>query len=174
MSRRLDASTAEIVKVLQRYGYDVAHPVEIDLQEYQAKVTLTGNRFALVSKNDQGGWVMEYAKSNPAVDPDEITYHDTLCIYNALTRDGERLLALWNDSLGKPAFRDKAAEYSADLNQNSYLRRKIERILKAERNRQLANEQAEQEAAARAALETANAAARTGRRIAPPLPVTWE
>ena len=174
MSRRLDATTAEIVKVLQRYGYDVSHPVEIDLQEYQAKVTLTGNRFALVSKNDQGGWVMEYAKVDPAVDPDKLTYHDHLCIYNALTRDGERLMALWNDSLGKPAFREKAAEYSADLNQNNYLRRKIERLLKAERNRQLIAEQAEQEAAARAALETANAAARTGRRIAPPLPVTWE
>ncbi len=80
MSRRLDATTAEIVKTLQRYGYDVSFPIEIDLQEYQAKVTLTGNRHALVSKNDQGGWVM--------------------------------------DSLGKPAFRDKAAEYSADLNQN--------------------------------------------------------
>ena len=39
--------------------------------------------------------------------------------------------------------------------------------MKAERNRQLIAEQAEQEAAARAALETANAAARTGRRIAP-------
>ena len=142
---RLDASTAEIVKQLQRYGYDVFFPISIDLQEYQAKVALTGNRFALVSRNDQGGFVMEYAK--PPVDPDEITYHDLLSIYNALENDNRRLMALWNDSLGKPAFRDKAAEYSADLNQNSYLRRKIERLLREERARQYAAERAELEAA---------------------------
>ncbi len=143
MSRRLDATTAEIVKTLQRYGYDVSFPIEIDLQEYQAKVTLTGNRHALVSKNDQGGWVM--------------------------------------DSLGKPAFRDKAAEYSADLNQNGYLKRKIERLLQERRRQNLAEQEAAANLAAfdiiaskRAALETANAAARTGRTMPPPLPVTWE
>ncbi len=181
MSRRLDATTAEIVRVLQRYGYDVSFPVEIDLRDFQATVTLTGNRHALVSKNDQGGWVMEYAKVDPAVDPDKLTYHDHLCIYNALTRDGERLMALWNDSLGKPAFRDKAAEYSADLNQNGYLKRKIERLLQERRRQNLAEQEAAANLAAfdiiaskRAALETANAAARTGRTMPPPLPVTWE
>ncbi len=44
MSRYLDATTAEIVRVLQRYGYDVSFPVEIDLRDFQATVTFTGNR----------------------------------------------------------------------------------------------------------------------------------
>ncbi len=155
MSRYLDATTAEIVRVLQRYGYDVSFPVEIDLRDFQATVTLTGNRHALVSKNDQGGWVMEYAKVDPAVDPDKLTYHDHLCIYNALENDNRRLMELWNNALGTAALREKAAEYSADLNQNSYLRRKIERLLREERARQYAAERAELEAAERRAAADA-------------------
>jgi hypothetical protein len=85
-----------------------------------------------------------------------LTYHDHLCIYNALTREGVRLMALWYDSLCEPALRDKAAEYSADLNQNNYLKCKVERLLKAERNRQLAAERAEQAAALKSDLTSSN------------------
>ncbi len=51
---RLDSSTAEIVLFLQALGYRVNHPIEAELGDDQARIALTGNRHAIVTRKDSG------------------------------------------------------------------------------------------------------------------------
>ncbi len=55
---RLDATTAEIIQFLQRQGYRVHFPVEAEIGDEQARVSL-GNRHAIVTRN-AGGLHAEY------------------------------------------------------------------------------------------------------------------
>ncbi len=61
---RLDSSTAEIVLFLQQQGYWVNHPIEAEIGDEQARISLTGNRHAIVTRND-GGLHAEYERTTP-------------------------------------------------------------------------------------------------------------
>ncbi len=158
---RLDASTVEIVNALQKAGYDVHFPIECDLGNYQAKVTLSGGRTALVSRNEQGGWVFEYdVPTAPPAESDNLTYYDMLNVSIALDHEYDRVTALWHDVVGKPAFKDKAREYADACNRTSALRQKVNRILQANRRQQRHDEEIEQARIARKAAIAAQEAAR--------------
>ena len=58
---------------------------------------------------------MEYETALPPA-PEQLNYYDLLSVAVHLDRANDRLTALWHDVLGKPAFKDKAAEYANDLN----------------------------------------------------------
>ena len=51
---RLDSSTAEIVLFLQKQGYRVNHPVEVEIGDEQARIAVSGNRYAIVTRKDSG------------------------------------------------------------------------------------------------------------------------
>ncbi len=51
---RVDASTAEIVLFLQKQGYRVSHPVEAEIGDDHARIALSGNRYAVVTRQDSG------------------------------------------------------------------------------------------------------------------------
>ena len=51
---RLDASTAELVRFLQRRGHQVNHPVEAEIGDKQARITLKGNRYVIVTRTSNG------------------------------------------------------------------------------------------------------------------------
>ncbi len=57
---RLDASTAEIVRFLEKQGYRVNHPVEAEIGDEQARIAVSGNRYVIVTRKG-GGLHAEYA-----------------------------------------------------------------------------------------------------------------
>ncbi len=132
---RLDATTPELVKLLGRYGYAVHHPVECEISDQRARIAVSGGRHVIVTRNDQGGFCMEYETALPPA-PEQLNYYDLLSVAVHLDRANDRLTALWHDVLGKPAFKDKAAEYANDLNNLRHLQCKVSRILQAERKSQ--------------------------------------
>ncbi len=61
---RLDASTAEIAQFLQKQGYRVNHPVEAEIDDGQARITLEGNRHVIVTRASSGLHA-EYERTTP-------------------------------------------------------------------------------------------------------------
>ncbi len=51
---RLDASTAEIVLFLQKQGYRVHFPLDVQITDEQARIALRGNQYAIVTRNESG------------------------------------------------------------------------------------------------------------------------
>lgn len=51
---RLDASTAEIVRFLQKQGYRVHFPLDVQITDEQARIALQGTQHVIVTRNDSG------------------------------------------------------------------------------------------------------------------------
>ncbi len=51
---RLDANTAEIVQFLQRQGYRVHFPLDVQIADEQARIALGGDQYAIVTRNKSG------------------------------------------------------------------------------------------------------------------------
>ena len=51
---RLDASTAEIVLFLQKHGYRVHFPLDVQVSDEQARIALEGNQYAIVTRKESG------------------------------------------------------------------------------------------------------------------------
>ena len=57
---RLDASTAEIVQFLQKQGYRVHFPLDVQITDEQARIALEGSRHVIVTRKSNG-FHAEYA-----------------------------------------------------------------------------------------------------------------
>ena len=77
---RLDASTAEIIQFLQSQGYQVHFPVEAEIGDGQARVSV-GTRHVIVTRN-ASGLHAEYENTTP---PDTVAY-DLQAVLHALRR----------------------------------------------------------------------------------------
>lgn len=140
MNKQLDASTAELVQLLTRYGYSVQHPVDAEIGETQARIAIDGGRYVLVNRNEQGGFVMQYEpRDTPA--PEALSYYDMLNVSIALDHEYEREHKLWNEAIG--VIPENAGKHADRLNTISTLRQKVNRILQAERHKQRLDEAAE-------------------------------
>lgn len=51
---RIDASTAEIMLFLHKQGYRVSHPVDAEIGDDHARIALSGNRYAIVTRQEKG------------------------------------------------------------------------------------------------------------------------
>jgi hypothetical protein len=129
---RLDATTAEVVSFLLEAGFNVyGPPIDAAVTDESARVALKGGQYAVVYRD-------EFAKLQAAVETrpparEHLTYHDLLTAYTQLDRRHDALRELWGDTVGKPALREKAREYSDQLNNLRPILDKIGRILHNQR-----------------------------------------
>ena len=77
---RLDATTAEIVQFLQSQGYQVHFPLDAEIGDEQARVSL-GNRHAIVTRNVSG----LHAEYENTTSPDTVA-KDPQAVLDALRR----------------------------------------------------------------------------------------
>lgn len=130
---RLDATIAEVVGFLVEAGFHVyGPPIDAAVTDESARVALKGGQYAVVYR-DKFGKLQAAVETRPPVH-EHLTYHNLLTVYSELEKRRDTLHDLWTDVLGKPAFREKAREYSDQLYNLRHLLGKIRRILKNQRN----------------------------------------
>ena len=130
---RLAATTAEVIGFLVEAGFNVyGPPIDATVTDESARVALKGGQYAVVYRDEMGKLQAAVETRPPA--HEHLTYHDLLTVYTQLDRRHDALRELWGDVVGKPAFREKAREYSDQLNNLSHVLQKIGRILHDQRN----------------------------------------